>query len=87
MAKALIPVELIERRIYLVRGQKVMTDWDLAEIYGVSTKRLNEQVRRNRRRFPEGFHGAHVNAAGVLVADTVLGDYVGHSLIYSTESL
>lgn len=48
-------MELIERRIYLVRGQKVMTDWDLAEIYGVSTKRLNEQVRRNRRRFPEDF--------------------------------
>ncbi len=55
MEKTLIPIELIERRIYLIRGQKVMTDWDLAEIYGVSTKRLNEQVRRNKRRFPEDF--------------------------------
>lgn len=51
----LIPIESIERRINLVRGRKVMTDSDLAEIYGVSTKRLNEQVRRNRRRFPEDF--------------------------------
>lgn len=52
---AMVPVEFIERRIYLVRGVKVMADWDLAEVYGVSAKRLNEQVRRNRRRFPEDF--------------------------------
>lgn len=53
--RSMISVELIEKRIYLVRGQRVMLDRDLAEIYGVSTKRLNEQVRRNRQRFPEGF--------------------------------
>jgi ORF6N domain len=45
----------IERRILLVRGQKVMLDSDLAGLYGVSTKRLNEQVRRNIRRFPADF--------------------------------
>jgi len=45
----------IERRIYYIRGQKVMLDKDLAEIYGVSTKRLNEQVRRNAERFPVDF--------------------------------
>src|SRR5262245_13440949 len=50
-----ISVELIERRIYLIRGQKVMIDFDLAELYGVTTSRLNEQVRRNRNRFPEDF--------------------------------
>ena len=48
-------VQLIERRIYLIRGQKVMIDVDLAELYGVPTHRLNEQVKRNRKRFPEDF--------------------------------
>ena len=51
----LIPSERIERRIYLIRGEKVMLDSDLAELYGVPTKRLNEQVRRNLRRFPKDF--------------------------------
>lgn len=50
-----VSVQLIERRIYLIRGQKVMIDFDLAELYGVPTKRLNEQVTRNLKRFPEDF--------------------------------
>jgi hypothetical protein len=50
-----VSVQLIERRIYLIRGQKVMLDVDLAELYGVSTKRLNEQVSRNKKRFPDDF--------------------------------
>ena len=45
----------IESRILLVRGQKVMIDADLAELYGVPTKRLNEQVKRNAERFPPDF--------------------------------
>ncbi len=53
--ESLIPVERIERSILLIRGQKVMLDSDLAELYGVTTKRLNEQVRRNISRFPEDF--------------------------------
>jgi len=53
--KALIPAEVIERKIYLIRGHKVMLDSDLAELYGVTTKRLNEQVRRNLKRFPSDF--------------------------------
>ncbi len=48
-------VQLIERRIYLIRGIKVMIDVDLAELYGVPTHRLNERVKRNRKRFPEDF--------------------------------
>jgi hypothetical protein len=48
-------IEKIENSILLVRGQKVMLDKDLAKLYGVSTKRLNEQVRRNLRRFPDDF--------------------------------
>jgi ORF6N domain len=50
-----VPVELIERRIYLIRGQKVMLDADLAELYQVPTFRLNEAVKRNRKRLPEDF--------------------------------
>jgi ORF6N domain-containing protein len=53
--QSMIPMGRIERSIYLIRGQKVMLDRDLAELYGVPTKRLNEQVRRNQRRFPGDF--------------------------------
>jgi hypothetical protein len=56
MAKAdLITVERIEKSILLIRGCKVMLDRDLAGLYGVATKVLNQQVRRNIRRFPEDF--------------------------------
>ncbi len=50
-----IPVELIERRIYLIRGQKVMLDSELADLYEVTTGNLNLAVRRNVERFPEDF--------------------------------
>ena len=53
--RELIPVEIIERKIYLFRGHKVMLDSDLAELYEVSTRRLNEQVKRNVARFPADF--------------------------------
>jgi len=55
MKKVLIPQEAIEQKIYLIRGHKVMLDRDLAELYGVATRRLNEQVKRNIRRFPSDF--------------------------------
>jgi hypothetical protein len=48
-------VALIEQRIYTIRGVRVILDSDLAALYGVPTKRLNEQYRRNRKRFPEDF--------------------------------
>ena len=50
-----VPIELIERRIYLIRGQKVMLDSDLADLYQVPTRVLNQSVRRNRDRFPADF--------------------------------
>jgi len=50
-----IPDELVTDKIYLIRGQKVMMDRDLAELYNVETKRLKEAVRRNIDRFPEDF--------------------------------
>ncbi|MCX5787678.1 MAG: ORF6N domain-containing protein [Elusimicrobia bacterium] len=49
------PALPLERRIWIIRGRRVMLDADLAEVYGVPTKRLNEQVRRNPGRFPTGF--------------------------------
>ena len=55
MVDSIVPLENIESRIFLIRGHKVMIDADLANIYGVTTKRLNEQVKRNRERFPEDF--------------------------------
>src|SRR5450432_1567536 len=54
-ALEVIPVERIASRVYLIRGQKVMFDNHLAELYGVLTKNLNLAVRRNPRRFPEDF--------------------------------
>jgi hypothetical protein len=49
------PIEQVERRILLIRGQKVMLDSDLAELYGVTTFNLNKAVRRNKERFPGDF--------------------------------
>ncbi len=65
-----IPDEVVERKIYVVRGQKVMMDRDLATLYGVDTRRLNEQVRRNIDRFPTDFM--------FEMTDTELADWKSH---------
>ncbi len=52
---ALVPVGYVERRILFIRGERVVLDRDLAQLYGVSTKSLNQAVRRNILRFPEDF--------------------------------
>jgi hypothetical protein len=54
-AGELLPLEAITQRIVVLREQKVLIDADLAALYGVETRRLNEQVRRNKARFPEDF--------------------------------
>lgn len=51
----LISIQVITSKIFFIRGKKVMLDTDLALLYSVQTKRLNEQVRRNKKRFPEDF--------------------------------
>lgn len=51
----LVPLERIEQQIYLIRGQKVLLDRDLAELYGVETRVLNQAVKRNLKRFPDDF--------------------------------
>jgi hypothetical protein len=53
--KTLVPTEDIARAILVLRGQRVLLDAELAALYGVTTKRFNEQVRRNRERFPHDF--------------------------------
>lgn len=53
--KKLIVSEVIEQKIYLVRGQKVMLDFDLAVLYGVPRRSLNQAVKRNKKRFPKDF--------------------------------
>jgi hypothetical protein len=55
MATQIISITGIEQKIFYIRGHKVMLDHDLAELYGVETKRLKEQVRRNTTRFPDDF--------------------------------
>ena len=54
-SEPLIPIERIAQRILEIRGHRVLLDSDLAELYQVTTKRLNEQVRRNQDRFPDDF--------------------------------
>ena len=56
MSKAITVTEtIIENKIFIIRGQKVMLDFDLAEMYGVLTKALKQAVKRNMERFPEDF--------------------------------
>ena len=50
-----VPIERIESKIFLIRGQKVMLDRDLAALYGVATRQLKRQVNRNKKRFPDDF--------------------------------
>ncbi|MEK7632939.1 MAG: ORF6N domain-containing protein [Patescibacteria group bacterium] len=51
----ILPIEIVENKIFVLRGQKVMLDRDLAKLYKIETKRFNESVQRNLRRFPEDF--------------------------------
>ncbi len=53
--KVFVPIEKINRQIFLIRGHKVMLDRDLAELYSVKVKELNQAVKRNENRFPQDF--------------------------------
>ena len=55
MSQALVPATIVEKRIFVIRGQKIMLDRDLADLYGVETRDLNKAVRRNKERFPDSF--------------------------------
>jgi hypothetical protein len=55
LSKGIVSTEIIQEMIYVIRGQKVMLDVDLASLYGVAVKQLKRAVRRNRERFPDDF--------------------------------
>jgi hypothetical protein len=84
--KALIPLEVIGRRILLIRGQKVMLSTHLAELYDVETRVLNQAVKRNISRFPEDFmFQLNTSEAEQLVSQNVIPHkkYFGGSLPYA----
>ena len=76
---SLIPVEQIEKSIYLIRGQKVMLDRDLAELYGVETRVLNQAVRRNIDRFPEDFMFALTREEIRNISQIVISSEIKHA--------
>src|SRR5882672_9390458 len=68
-----VPVELLERRIYLIRGHRVMLDRDLAELYQVKAIALRQQVKRNQQRFPADFmFQLTLPEANLLVSQNVI---------------
>ena len=77
--KELIPVELIEKKIYLIRGHKVMLDRDLAELYEVETRVLNQAVRRNLDRFPEDFMFALTRDEIMNLSQIVISSRIKHA--------
>ncbi len=78
-SQAIVPIERIEKQIYLFRGKKVMIDSDLAELYGVETKALNRAVKRNIDRFPRDF----MFQLGKEEAETLLRFQIGTSNLKS----
>lgn len=80
------PVEHIATRILVIRGQKVMLDTDLAEIYGVATKALNQAVKRNRERFPSDF-AFRLNAIEAKNLKSQIATSSSHPLDLSVDSI
>ena len=76
---SIIPVEILEKKIMLIRGQKVMLDRDLAELYGVETRVLNQAVKRNLKRFPEDFMFALSREEIVNLSQTVTSSTIKHA--------
>ncbi|MFZ3089763.1 MAG: ORF6N domain-containing protein [Nitrospirota bacterium] len=84
--EAIVPIEVIEKKIYLIRGHKVMLSMQLAELYGVETRVLNQAVKRNIHRFPEDFmFQINESEAEQLVSQNVIPHkkYFGGSLPYA----
>jgi len=75
----IIPKEVVEKRIYLIRRQKVMIDRDLAELYGVETRALNQAVKRNMKRFPEDFMFALTRDEIMNLSQIVISSKIKHS--------
>jgi hypothetical protein len=77
--KELILVELIEEKIYMIRGHKVMVDRDLAKMYGVETRLLNQAVRRNLDRFPDDFMFALTRDEIMNLSQLVISSRIKHA--------
>ncbi|MDD3013167.1 MAG: ORF6N domain-containing protein [Candidatus Gastranaerophilales bacterium] len=72
MKNTVISVEIIENKIFVIRDHKVMIDRDLAELYGVQTKVLNQAVSRNKDRFPENFMFQLTDAEWILLRSQIV---------------
>ncbi len=86
METKLIPEEVVEQKIFMIRGEKVMLSMHLARLYGVETRALNQAVKRNIRRFPEDFAFIlNDSEAGLLVSQNVIPHkkYLGGFLPYA----
>jgi len=77
--ESLIPVEIVEKKILLIRGKKVMLDRDLAELYGVETRVLNQAVKRNIRRFPDDFMFALTRVEIMRISQIVISSDIKFS--------
>jgi len=77
--KEVMAIEVIERKIYLIRGHKVMLDRDLAELYEVETRVLNQAVRRNLDRFPEDFMFALTRDEIMNLSQIVISSRIKHA--------
>jgi hypothetical protein len=77
--KELIPQEVVEKRIYLIRRHKVIIDRDLAELYGVETRVLNQAVKRNIKRFPEDFMFALTRDKIMNLSQFVISSKIKHA--------
>lgn len=77
--KKLISQEVDERRIFTIRGHKIMLDSDLAELYGVNKKVLNQAVRKNIKRFPEDFMFSLTRKEILNLSQSVIGSKIKHT--------
>ena len=77
--KEIIPQEVIEQKIFLIRGHKVMLDKDLAKLYGAETRILNQAVRRNIDRFPEDFMFSLTREEILNLSQIVISSKIKHA--------
>lgn len=77
--EALVPIEAIEGKILLIRGQKILLDRDLAQLYGVETRVLNQAVRRNIDRFPADFMFSLTREEIRNLSQIVIGSNIKHA--------
>jgi len=87
MSEELVPEEIIESRIYIIRGQKVMLDRDLAFMYGVKTHVLNQAVKRNINRFPDDFMFSLSKQEILRISQVVISSEIGGKSIKFSKSV